>query len=366
MPNGRLLAPGAPLDAYASPIGVSIEQYVNSLTALAISSGFVAPLGADPDADLRAWNARVNLGEPYGPRVRAILGELHRHHSALGVPFDRPAPTLVQSGWTDDLFPIGQGLRMYDALRRGAPGSYVSLQLGDLGHPRGGDHAVDTRRMEHAALAFFDRFLKGRSTAPAPRSGSVVAFGQCCPRDAPRGSGPWRAASYAGLARGAFALRLAAARQRVSSTGGDPALSTALAPLGVNACERFPAHRAPGTAIVLRRSPGVTLLGRPTVRLTARLSGRFAQLDARLWDVSAGRQRLIDRAVARVPASGPVAFRLNGNAWRFARGHTIKLELLGRDGPTFRPSNGRFSVAVRDLRVTLPTLERAAHPRLAG
>ena len=113
----------------------------------------------------------------------------------------------------------------------------------------------------------------------------------------------------------------------------------------------------------------MTLLGRPTVRLNARVTGRFPQLVARLWDAGGRRQRLIDRGVYRVAGSGAVAFRLNGNGWRFARGHTIELELLGRDGPTYRPSNARFSVTVRDLRVTLPTRDRVAGgvpPRLTG
>ena len=218
VPNGRLLAPGARLDAFADPVGVPIEQYLNGLFTVATTSGFVAPQGADPGADLRAWHASINRGEPYGGRVRRILGRLHRYHGALGVPPTRPAPLLIQSGWTDDLFPAGQGLRMYEAVRRRAPGAYVSLQLGDLGHDRGGHHRLDTRAMELGALRFFDRFVKGGRSAGAPRSGSVVAFGQSCPKDAPRGAGPWRAASYAGLARGVLAMRPAAARQRVTSS----------------------------------------------------------------------------------------------------------------------------------------------------
>jgi predicted acyl esterase len=87
------------------------------------------------------------------------------------------------------------------------------------------------------------------------------------------------------------------------------------------------------------------------------VSSRYAQLVARLWDVTDGRQRLIDRGVMRLARSGSVAFRLNGNAWRFRRGHTIKLELVGRDGPTYRPPDGRFSVGVHGLWVDLPTRE---------
>jgi hypothetical protein len=96
------------------------------------------------------------------------------------------------------------------------------------------------------------------------------------------------------------------------------------------------------------------------VRARVVVSGHGAQLVGRLWDVdpARGSQRLIDRGVTRVRSSGTLSFTLNGNGWRFAKGHVIKVELLGRDAPTYRPSSTAFSVSVRNLRVTLPTRER--------
>ena len=69
-----------------------------------------------------------------------------------------------------------------------------------------------------------------------------------------------------------------------------------------------------------------------------------------------GHQRLVDRAVVRLRSR--LRFALNGNGYKFARGHQIKLELLGRDSPTYRAANGTFSVTVKQLRVALPTRER--------
>ena len=51
-------------------------------------------------------------------------------------------------------------------------------------------------------------------------------------------------------------------------------------------------------------------------------------------------------------------FQLHANGWRFAPGHTVKLELLGRDTPYGRASNGTFSVKVSSLEVRLPVRER--------
>ena len=62
--------------------------------------------------------------------------------------------------------------------------------------------------------------------------------------------------------------------------------------------------------------------------------------------------------MVRLRSSKIVSFDLNGNAYKFVGGHQIKLELLGRDSPTYRAANGTFSVTVKQLRVALPTRER--------
>ena len=67
--------------------------------------------------------------------------ELHRFHSALCVPAPRRTPLLVQAGFTDDLFPIGKSVRLYDLLRAGDPRAPGALQLGDLGHNRAANHS---------------------------------------------------------------------------------------------------------------------------------------------------------------------------------------------------------------------------------
>lgn len=78
----------------------------------------------------------------------------------------------------------------------------------------------------------------------------------------------------------------------------------------------------------------------------------------RLWDVNpAGQQALVARGVYRLRPNqrGRIAFQLEGNAYEFPAGHTVRLELLGDSSPTFRDSNGTFMVTVRDASVSLPT-----------
>jgi hypothetical protein len=353
MPNGRL-----GLRTYASPVGVEIQAYEDALYGVAIESAFVAPTGADPEADVTAWKARVEQGEPYGTDARAILTKLHTYHGALGIPIEKTLPPLLlQAGWTDDLFPVGQSLRIYDLLRQKSARAPVALQLGDLGHSRAANHSADLAAFNAQGLRFFDARLKRSGSAPAP--GSVTAYTQACPKSAPHGGGPYRATAFSKLARGKLVFRHKAA-QRVTSSGGDAALAQKLSPLTLDPCKGVSESVARGTAIATVRSNGFTLLGITHIHADAKVAGSNALLVGRLWDVDPahGRQRLVDRGIVRLRSKKTVSFDLNGNGYRFARGHRVKLELLGRDSPTYRPANGDFSVTLRDLTVALPTRER--------
>ena len=121
----------------------------------------------------------------------------------------------------------------------------------------------------------------------------------------------------------------------MTSSGGDAALSQKLSPLALDPCKGVSDDVARGTAIATMRSPGITLLGMTHIRADVKVTGHDALLVGRLWDVdpATGHQRLVDRGVVRLRSSKIVSFDLNGNAYRFARGHQIKLELLGPRQP---------------------------------
>jgi fermentation-respiration switch protein FrsA (DUF1100 family) len=362
-PNGRYRYP-LPYSPAGSvnPVGVSIQSYVDGLYLLANLAGFVAPAGADPEADITSWNARIAQGEPYGADVTKIVKQLQDFHGASGLLGHVPAPMLLQSGWTDNLFPVGQSLRIYDAVRRARPQAIVSLQLGDLGHDRAGNHPGDIQQFSYDAASFFDAYLRGQGVPPA--SGSVKWFAQACPDAAPSSGPPRTSSTFDDVAHGQLTLTTVG-RQHVSSAGGDQQVAAKLSPPigpGTDACQRFPVQTSPGTAIVTRRSPGFTMAGLPVVVASVDTSGDAGQLDVRLWDVDPATrtQLLVDRGVYRLRRyqRGQVLFELNGNAYRFAKGHTIKVEVLGRDAPTYRASKTAFSVKVSALTVSLPTRER--------
>jgi hypothetical protein len=263
------------------------------------------------------------------------------------------AALLVQNGWTDDLFPASEALRVYRTFDA-APGARVSLQFGDLGHPRGSNREGDSE-MFVQMIQFFDHYLK-RQNIP-PRHGSVLAFRQKCPAGRPSTDHGIRAENWERLQPRSVVMRRRGA-MRLHSRGGNPDTAAAIDPIGSSgACATVRAERARGTAIVQRRlRRPFTMLGMPIVESRIRTKGRGGFIAARLWDVHRGRQTLVSRGVYRLRdrQRGRITFQLFGNGWRFRRGHLAKLELLGRDPNFLRTSNFRFSVRVSRVRMDLP------------
>lgn len=361
LPNGRFLdTQVAPPGQSLEPVGIPIASYVSGLYALGKSSGYYcgdAPASTpctNPDADLNADFALVNAGEPPTPEAEARLAEIYAHHQAYGLP-GTPAPLLIENGWTDDLFPPEQAIRIYNQVGGASP---VSLQLGDLGHSRGANKPTVNRAFNQQGAAFFGHYL--RSTPGGPAAGSVTAYTQTCPASEPDG-GPYTASRYGGLHSGAVSFG-SAAPQLVDATG-DPATSAQFDPIGgtSDACKAVTSSLALGTATyAYSTESGFTMLGLPTVTATIQTVGDFGELDSMLFDVAPdGGERLVTRGAYRLTdsQSGPVTFQLHGNGYAFAPGHTAKLVLLGSDAPYLRASNDlAFTVQVSDLSVSLPTV----------
>jgi hypothetical protein len=366
-PNGRFLDFERPRVESLAPIGVASQAFINALLLVAQSSGFIAPRGADPTADLLSWKDVVDRGEPYGGPARGIVNQLTAFHSSVRLR-GAPAPVLVQNGWADDLFPASEALRLYNALRVDNPRARVSLQLIDTGHARGGAHLDQERAANDQAVRFFDAWLRRRGTPP--RAGAVLAYTQVCPRDAPGGR-RITARSWAEIHPGAKRFS-STQRQTVTSQGGDPELARAFTPnFGTSdACKTAPAAApAAGTAVVQRSTgTGFTLVGRPTVTLRVAGGARSGQIASRLWDVdpATGTQVLVTRGVYRLagdPRGNERVFQLNGNAYRFAPGHRVKLELLGRDPDTYRESDFNFAFTATRIALELPVSERPSRAR---
>ncbi len=362
-PNGRTLdyAVTGPT-TNLQPIGVLKSSYVAGLYALGQATGFYAPAGVDKDADLTTWFARVNAGEPYDgdPVAEDIIDELSSNHSGYYLDMDRePSPTLISNGFTDDLFPVDEAVRYANKVASLYPGATVAQLHFDYGHARGQNKEADTTRLANAQAAWFDRHLLGKDIATVQ---GVEALTQTCPKSEPSG-GPFNGPNWLDLSPGEVRFFDPAAAT-VLSGQRNPAVDQAVDPIaGRGACATTSAADQPGTATYRLPKPagdGYTLLGSPTVIADLTVTGANAALTARLWDVGPGgdQQTLVARQVYRPDASGRQVFQLHPNGWRFAPGHTPKLELIGTDSPYSRAPNGEYTVAVSALELRLPVADK--------
>jgi hypothetical protein len=380
-PNGRTLSYAVtPPNVDATPIGVQKLTFTAGVYGSGVVStgpgqpvgqpqvpgqpiGWFAPPFTDPNADVTTWLGRASVGEPYiDPTVGGVVNQLETYRSAYYVDHsEAPAPLLVGSGFTDDLFPVAESLRFANRLRTLYPRAPLSLWYFDFGHQRGANKPADRARLLAAIHAWFDHYLRHLGRSPTQ---GVTAMTQTCPHTS-RSAGPFHAPTFAQLARGEV-RRSFGGGQTILSEPGNPAVGAAIDPVagGGNDCATTAAAAESGTAtypLPPARAGGYTLLGAPTISASLTISGTpgAAQIAGRLWDVAPGgqSQTLVARGLMRPTNDGTYVWQLNGNGWRFVTGHVAKLELLGEDPPYARPSNGSFSIAVGRLQLRLPTFD---------
>lgn len=324
----------------------------------------IAPPGADPTIDFQGW---LDLGPAKlaAPSGRRALDELYPYRSALAIP-GTPAPLIMAQGWTDNATPVAHALAVYRTLRARDPRAPVWLTFSDFGHWRAMGKTMTIVDVGERNLEFFDRFLLGRRAFTAP--GQVTVYRADCSRKT-RDGAAISAASYDRLMSGAITTRGRGGAGVVTSAGGLAAVANAVDPVASQKhCTTIPVRDEPNDAtldLTVRRP--FTYLGQGVI--TARIRGTGGprgQVAARLWRISRGRQHLIDRSVTRVdlPRAGRVRLTLNGNAIRLRRGERLRVQLLGRDAPTYEPADRAFRIAVSDLALELPTRERAVRGAL--
>lgn len=372
IPNGRYLdTEVAKVQQPVSPFGVPISSFLNGLYLTGVINGYycgTAPASTpctDAEANVTQDKAWIDAGQPIPAEAKKQLTKISVFHGGYPIAFAKgaaksPSPLLIQSGWTDELFPPEQALKVYGYLRSKDKKAPVSLQLGDLGHSRGSNKPGLNHYFNNQAARFFAAKLLGaKKQGPAP--GSVTAFTQTCPITTPDG-GPFKGKRWGELHPGTFVLNGAGA-QEFTSVGGDPSVAKAFDPVfgTTEACKTIPITPEPNVATYTRTvKNGFTMLGRPTIRAQISSTGQFGQIDARLWDLSPeGTQLLVTRGTYALynGQSGAIEFQLHGNGYRFAKGHKVELELLGRDAPYYQPGNVPFTVRASKLEVALPTLQ---------
>ncbi|MET0927098.1 MAG: acetylxylan esterase [Solirubrobacterales bacterium] len=367
-PNGSTLdyVADAP---YKGPVGVEKQSLVGGLYVSGLAApGFYAPAGTDPTADLTGWRTLLEAGEPYGPEAQAIIDEITQHHSSYYIDHSiTPAPMLMSSGFTDDLFPASETIRFYNRTRTQYPDdAHLALYFGDFGHPRAQNKPDVSAALTAAENAWMDFYVKGEGAAPTE---GVTAYTLTCPNTAPSG-GPYTSGNWAKMAKGEIRFESDEART-IEPGAGSSDVAAAFNPVGGGgACATADGADQPGTASYrLDPAPagGYTLMGSATVIADLTMPGDTSQVAARLLDVGPdGKETLVSRGVWRPASGGPTrqVFQLFQNGWTFAEGHVPKLELLPKDtnaglaGGYARASNDQQPIAVSDLQLRLPVIEK--------
>jgi hypothetical protein len=357
-PNGAGLGESSPSREPLGPASAGARKFI-------LEPGEqLADAEDDPSvADFRSWFEHLPGTEPddEGPTADEISAELRAFHSAAGIDDSvAPAPTLLVSGLSDDLFPADQSIAYAERVRARHPDARIGVLIADVGHLRGQSKPEDVALSQQREAQWIDHYLAG--VGPPPATG-VELWIQTC--DGPS-QGPLRAADIRAMAPGEVRFREPAPRELPASA--DDAADDDFDSADDKACATVPAEETvAGVAYDMPvGADGFVMAGSAVVG--AAVAGEpGSQVAARLLDVDpAGEARLIARGAWLPPVDGRHGFfRLNTNAWRFEPGHTLRLQLLpGDEGyadllPTQAP------LTVSGLSLVLPVLGAAA-PAAAG
>jgi hypothetical protein len=324
----------------------------------------------EPEAALTEWYEFNGTGGPYNGKAQALQQEaqLPLHSAYYTNLSEAPAPTIMQNGWNDDLFPVDQAVDYYNKVRATYPNQPIQLFDLDYGHnPRSATSpsASEVAALNTAQNEWFEYYVRGQGSEPANAHGGVTAITSACSAETTTTGTTYKAANWASLSPGEINLQ-GAAEQTIVAPGTAP--KTAFTSGTVCTTEAAGGNASAATyELAPAPAAGFTIAGSSTV------IGEFStpitndQIIARLMDVEpGGKQRLIGRAIYRPinPEGGftKQVFQLHPQAWKVESGHVLKLQLLIQDSKYARTSSSTTtsaaSIKVKNLELRVPTIEK--------
>ncbi len=348
--------------------GIEKNNWNNSLYGAGAILGYYAPTSAeDPEANIQNWHNFNITGGPYDGQPLSIQQEENLpFHSPYYTPLNEaPAPSIMENGWNDDLFPADETVRYYNKVRSVYPNQAIKIFDLDLGHnPRSATTVStgDIAKFQNAQNKWFKYFVKGEGTEPSEAHGGVTAIASFCPQTAGGSGTEYTAPNWASLAKGEVRLS-SAEEQTISSPGTAPASAFTS---GTVCTTQAAGDNATAATYKLPAAPasGFTVLGSSTVVAELSTPGANDQVIARLYDVNVpggGAQQLIGRAIYRPLSPGggftKQIFQLHPQDWNVASGHVLKLELLTADSTYARTSSSPHAVQVKNLELRVPTAD---------
>ena len=144
------------------------KSYNDGLYLRGNASGFYAPTGGPFNSDITTWKMLADRGEPAAPDALAVGRELTGFHSWAGLT-GPSAALLVQNGWTDDLFPAPEALRVYRTFHGGARRADLAPARRPRASARHERPGPRTRAMQRQAADVLRRVPEGPGQGAAPR-----------------------------------------------------------------------------------------------------------------------------------------------------------------------------------------------------
>jgi hypothetical protein len=345
--------------------GIEKNNWNGSLYLAGQLIGYYGPEG-EPESNLTAWHNFNIKGGPYdGEPLATQQEEYLPFHSAYYTPLNEaPAPSIMQNGWNDDLFPVDETVRYYNKVRASYPNQAMKLFYMDLGHnPRSASTVStgDIAKLTNAQNKWFKFFVRGEGSEPSEAQGGATAITSFCPQTAGGSGTEFDAANWASLSPGEINLS-SPAEQTIASPATAPSNAFTSGTICTTA-----ANTTNASAATYKVSPapasGYTIVGSSTVIGEFSTPAANDQVVARLYDenVTAKNEQLIGRAMLRPlnPGGGftQQQFQLHPQAWNVASGHVVKLELLTADSTYARTSSSPHSIQVKNLELRVPTTD---------
>jgi predicted acyl esterase len=374
-PNGRGSDgwPVAPPDGnHTDPFGVPIESTVAGLLAAGETSGFFAPPGVDPTADIVTDAGRLLAGNPFPQSDPLVARGVHLYRQFKSPITSEPqgrVPIFWVQGLTDPLFPAFEALQIRNRLRAADPSYPIKVFLGDIGHDYTAQRQDEWDLAHEQMNAFVDHYLRPDRTPKEPLFDVGATATRCLDHDAPMRY--VAAPDWGGLHQRHAAFVSTAAGTTASATPGpaglatDPITTATLAlPTSYKGC-RIMRPSQPDPTVATYEFPvadDLVLMGGPVVDVAFTTTAPDTELSVRLWDVAAdgSAQGLVTRGTYRSldpPGTGRARFQIDPQGYRFPAGHRLKVEVAADDAPYYQQSNVPAVVQVERVELTLPLFE---------
>ena len=282
-------------------------------------------------------------------------------------------PILDIQGWTDDLFPAPEALRMYYALRSVDSSYPVALYLGNIGHPRAANNPAEIQYvLNQVARPWFAYYLNGTGTQPA----TDVRAALTQPDNSFTAAQVVEVPTYDALATSVVKRHFGGSQvitfnpTNTSGVQWDPVVITGSESLQPLSAPPPPPDEVPGDVasysvpVSALSASGLTLAGAPAVTVSLSTAAYREELNARVFDVAPdGTKRLVTRGTYTLDSGTPgvplgsqrVTLTLYGNLWRLPAGDTLLVELTNVDDPYISPSKVASVTTLSGVEVALPT-----------